>query len=1272
MPDYTRPPALRFQFGGMNTVVPPDSTPATKFPLAINARAYLQNAVTPRLPQSASLIPTPLAALIHSLRRMDDTTPAPIVPLPSGPNGVGTGTDVSAPGVAWSNPGNITAADGAYASATLTPAASSQGPNAPGTATSSGVVAWATPTNIEVQDGIYSTVALPANISSGSLKGSNYGFSIPGAATISGIVVTVYRLKSGSGYAQDLNVLLMKAGVPVSADKSSAPLWPLGASSISYGSSSDLWGVTWTPSDINNSGFGVLFRVDEVSGSNSITAGVDFIGITVYYTLSGLGLSDFLEGTNPGFALGGTAVLTGVFVEIKGFQTADGNLTVQLLKGGALTGVSKPATLPAGNAFISLGSNIDLWSATLAPADVNAANFGVSMQATVGLSAGTFNVDFVRITLYYYIPAGPSAGFVLIEGSGANVYVGSTQVQTGMSGKRLALVPFRPNTSVAPWMYVGDSNKLIKIRSDQTTYKTGIQEPQAVPTIATSGAGPITGQIYYAGKYRSSKTGATSNPSPTAHSQFFTAASNNLLVTFTASTDPQVDLIDVYRFGDVLNYTYVTTIQNSAPSFIDNLSAAAIANNPLMALDDYEPFPSIDIPRVGILTVSAGTLAGTVNLAWVSGDVFNVRWLGGTVIFISQSGASASSTLVLFNRPSSTTAAIAQIQPVGTVLAAGNYNFTINQPFLAAQPLPALWGPTDNAAFMFACGDVLRPGTLYFTKGNNPDSAPQTNSIEVTSPAEPLIGGTIVGGLSLAMSGERGWLIYPNFAQATASIVGVSGSPFSTVPSITDRGLFTKEGICADGGGNAYFIAKDSIRKSPAGTGSISITDGDLYNLFPHEGVNQQPYTLAGITISPPDYSQPDGMALRFAQGYVYFDHIGLDGLRHTLAYDTVNEAWSADVYLAVGTIHADNPGGFISPGPSIPIGPLIGCGDGTVRKLASTGSETGIAMTILTPAYDAGDQRAIKHFGDLYLETTTPAGVTGNFALTLYTDRYATAQTGALSPATVPAAAGIRVGSVVEINAGAGVYNRDIALVISVPVNSVGSILHMAQPSVVMQPELIGERFTDWYDVGNGGTGFVQGVIVEANTNNVAKKFAVQSADSMAIIALAEVGAGVAFNQQSKRAFSVAQPFVAHSARLIAQDTVLWQLWGVEWISVPFPELCNEWHTEAVSHGIDGWQHIGEINIAHISTSDLTMTLVPDTGPPVVITIPNSAGAQVKTYLSIPAFKYKLVSYNFTAAQPFRLWKEDIEVKIGKWGRPDSYQTVKPFGGESAPAAQV
>jgi hypothetical protein len=80
-------------------------------------------------------------------------------------------------------------------------------------------------------------------------------------------------------------------------------------------------------------------------------------------------------------------------------------------------------------------------------------------------------------------PDGPSSGYALIVGAGGKLYLNGLQEDAGYSGNPLSLASFRPNASPQPWMYVSDSVKMSKIRSDGTIYKQGIMEPQLAPTV---------------------------------------------------------------------------------------------------------------------------------------------------------------------------------------------------------------------------------------------------------------------------------------------------------------------------------------------------------------------------------------------------------------------------------------------------------------------------------------------------------------------------------------------------------------------------------------------------------------------------------------------------------------------------------------------------------------------------------------------------------------------------------------------------------------------
>lgn len=171
-----------------------------------------------------------------------------------GPNSAGTGADDSSFGnIAWVNPGNITSSNDSYA-------------------TNSG-----TPQHY--------------------LKATNFGFSVPADATINGITVEIERKKvrsNGTNTCKDARVRIVKSDGSIgTTDKAdTATDWPTTDTYKTYGGSSDLWGETWTATDINDVDFGVVLSATlTVASESSCIALVDHVRITIDYTAAGVNSS---------------------------------------------------------------------------------------------------------------------------------------------------------------------------------------------------------------------------------------------------------------------------------------------------------------------------------------------------------------------------------------------------------------------------------------------------------------------------------------------------------------------------------------------------------------------------------------------------------------------------------------------------------------------------------------------------------------------------------------------------------------------------------------------------------------------------------------------------------------------------------------------------------------------------------------------------------------------------------------------------------------------
>lgn len=172
-------------------------------------------------------------------------------------------------------------------------------------------------------------------------------------------------------------------------------------------------------------------------------------------------------------------------------------------------------------------------------------------------------------------------------------------VTSGYSGNPLSVLPYRPSLTSASWAYVADSNKMRKLLADGTDYKWGVTGPAVAAPFAADGAGnldsTVSGGIVYDWRYsyRSSVTGAESNPSPEATG--ITLTNQRADVTVQASTDPQIDQIRIYRRGGTLNtYRLSMTVANVSGTYQDNNADSSIAAAVTMSTVRDVPFTSKD------------------------------------------------------------------------------------------------------------------------------------------------------------------------------------------------------------------------------------------------------------------------------------------------------------------------------------------------------------------------------------------------------------------------------------------------------------------------------------------------------------------------------------------------------------------------------------------------------------------------------------------------------------------------------------------------------
>lgn len=403
-------------------------------------------------------------------------------------------------------------------------------------------------------------------------------------------------------------------------------------------------------------------------------------------------------------------------------------------------------------------------------------------------------------------------------------------------------------------------------------------------------------------------------------------------------------VLDIERFGgEVAAWHYVGTVSNSAtPSFTDELDDLTAAGNPAEGNINYQPWPVKDVPRTG----TTGSVAGTTITD--SGTTFNTSWAPGTRILINNL------PYTIYRVISTSRTEIAE-----NAGSQGAVTWRIDEPVLLAQPLPCLW---EFDHVLFACGDNINPGRLYFTRHPG-ETTLVNNYLDITAASEPLMNGLNWNARSYLWTPERQGEILPT---------GNPQAPYRWSELPGGRGLFSRWALTRYNSKSPFmaFLSKDGIYKSTGGV-SESLTDRDLYAFFPNEG------NIGSIVrgISPPNVvnAQAANLRMEFTDDYLYFDFISVSSLRRTLIYVPDLDGWWLDLYTPGIMFHYGEEGQGVH---SI----LCGGADTTTGRLyqltGNSDNGTAISCQVQTRSADQGEPRLNKLYGDQLIDLD-PAGVT-------------------------------------------------------------------------------------------------------------------------------------------------------------------------------------------------------------------------------------------------------------------------------------------------------
>jgi hypothetical protein len=765
--------------------------------------------------------------------------------------------------------------------------------------------------------------------------------------------------------------------------------------------------------------------------------------------------------------------------------------------------------------------------------------------------------------------------------------------------------------------------------------------------------GDIGAAFRYRYRYRASTTGAASNWSPETRSGLLSLRSNNI-ITCTASSAPEIDLIDIQRWGGLVSsWADVGTVLNSSAVFTDSTGDDTVQGVITDSVGDinFQPWLVAQTPKIGTATTIAGTLIKD------SGTNFNTSWAKGT-------GIKVGGLYTVIRRMLSTS-----VMEVEDCIGSGSsIAWEIAEPFIAGQPLPCMWGPSNG--WFFGCGDATNPGRLYFSNQNNPDATQDSYFLEVTAPSEPLQNGFTYNARNYVFSSEK---LY--------EIAEIAPGQFIARETPTGKGLMYRWAFCV--GPMIWFLSKDGLYETDGGT-SRAITFDQLYGFFPVEGTlgtaangfNPPNMVTGNITVSGLTNDASFFFRVCYEDSYIHFYYPDTANRMRCLTYALGKfsteggdkSGWYPDVFNPGGT----NTGvlfGYSEEGDGVHT-LLLGGADTTTGKLytygGTTDNGTDIPWHFRQASWDANDRRADKLFADFILDAD-PGGGTINVAAGI--NNYGSTLT--LSSSTMTGSG--RTQKVFDINSGNGAQAKNLAIDLSG--TGTTARLFLVEPSYTLRPENIFLRAIQYDDAGYSGEKFWQGIELEADTENAVRTVRVEYDGGTLGDTLT-----VQHNGRIMKPYSFSSAFVAHMARLIPTDSNQWKLFRWRWVFEPEPPLVTVWESQQTSFGHVGYVHLKAIWVTHTSTADLTLTITRmDDNTSNSYTITNSGGIRGQEFYMLlgPAYFCKGKTFKFKITQannvPFRIYQRNTGVLVKPWGSQQAFARWVGWGGDAGDgAAQI
>jgi hypothetical protein len=442
---------------------------------------------------------------------------------------------------------------------------------------------------------------------------------------------------------------------------------------------------------------------------------------------------------------------------------------------------------------------------------------------------------------------------------------------------------------------------------------------------------------------------------------------------------------------------------------------------------------------------------------------------------------------------------------------------------ILAQAVPIII-PLDE--LLLALGDPFRPGHVYWCRPGEYGHWPPQNNDEVCPPGEELMGGVAWNSRAYLFSRKRMYVAYQNLSAAGTVV---------TTNTPCHRGLHSRWAVCV-GERGVYAVDTDGIYLT---TGGLPAEIAELlYPLFHREDKNGY------LAI---DMSVATAMRLRAMDGRIYFMYRDTGGTNRIAVYDERRQRWLGIWIFGKqpGTIEVEHHESSTAHLVRLYTGGRTTGSGYAISDGAFSDAGTAIAANMRTGQWDGGLQRENKQLGDAILDADPSlTAISAQFRLDF--------DTVVNAAQTVSATGDGRRRYILDAFGTVPQFTAALSLDLAWSSSNRRPSVYEWGVSFLPIPEETNRRASQYDDLGSANEKYFIGVMIECDTFNVERPFAIEVDLGGAISEVADVSPQGSVTSDGRHRFFFSWPKAKGNLIRLRpdEDCAPWILYKLEWMA--------------------------------------------------------------------------------------------------------------------------